>query len=251
MENKKIFYYEQIDSTNTQASRLALEGAKHGTVVVADCQTAGKGRRGRSWESPKGENIYMSFLLRPRFQAEKAPMLTLVMAYSVVKAMQKHGVTDAGIKWPNDIVLSGEKVCGILTEMSMKDSRIDHVVVGVGVNVNNQNFPTELCGKATSLFMEGGKVVDRKQLYQDIIDMFQHFYEAFEREQDLSFIQEEYNRLLVNCQREVRVLEPGNEYLAYALGINHKGELRVRTETGEEKTVFAGEVSVRGIYGYI
>lgn len=251
MENKKIFYYEQIDSTNTQASRLAFEGVEHGSVVVADCQTAGKGRRGRSWESPKGENIYMSFLLRPGFQAEKAPMLTLVMAYSVVKAIQKHGFTDARIKWPNDIVLSGKKVCGILTEMSLKDTQIDHVVVGVGVNVNNRSFPAELRGKATSLFAEGGKVVDRKQLYEDIIDVFEHFYEAFEREQDLSFIQEEYNSLLVNCQRQVRVLEPGNEYSAYALGINHKGELQVRTETGEEKTVFAGEVSVRGIYGYI
>lgn len=251
MENKKIFYYEQIDSTNTQASRFALEGAKHGTVVVADFQTAGKGRRGRSWESPKGENIYMSILLRPACQAERAPMLTLVMAHSVVKALQKHGFTDAGIKWPNDVIISGKKVCGILTEMSMKGTEIDHVVVGVGVNVNNRCFSAELCGKATSLFLEGGKVVERKQLYEDIIEVFEHFYEVFEREQDLSFMQDEYNSLLVNCGKEVRVLEPENEYLAHALGINHKGELRVRTETGEEKTVFAGEVSVRGIYGYV
>ena len=251
MENKKIFHYEEIDSTNTQASRLAHEGAEHGTVILAESQTAGKGRRGRSWESPKGENIYMSVLLRPTFQAEKAPMLTLIMAYGVTKTLQKYGFSDVCIKWPNDVVLSEKKVCGILTEMSMKDNQIDYVVIGVGVNVNNHSFPIELCGKATSLRLEGGKVIDKEMLCVDILNYFKNLYERFETTQDLSFIREEYNQLLVNCQKEVLVLEPGNEYVAYAHGINDKGELLVRTEAGEEKTVFAGEVSVRGIYGYV
>ena len=115
MENKKIIYYKQLDSTNTEIARLGAEGAAHGTIVVADTQTAGKGRRGRQWESPAGENIYMSILLRPNCVSNKAPMLTLVMAYSVAQVLRECGFDDVQIKWPNDLVLSGKKVCGILT----------------------------------------------------------------------------------------------------------------------------------------
>ena len=118
MENKKIIYYEQLDSTNTKVSELAAQGAAHGTVVVATRQTAGKGRRGREWES-SGDNIYMSMLLKPDFETEKAPMLTLVMAYSVAKVLGANGFSDIQIKWPNDLILSGKKVCGILTEMHL------------------------------------------------------------------------------------------------------------------------------------
>ena len=151
MENKNIYYYETLDSTNTQIGQMAIQGAEHGTVVVADKQTAGKGRRGRVWESLSGENIYMSILLRPEINVNQAPMITLVMAYSVVKAIRKLGFTEAQIKWPNDIVISGKKVCGILTEMFTKDTGIDYVVVGVGINVNTKGFSEEIKDTATSL----------------------------------------------------------------------------------------------------
>lgn len=251
MENKQIIYYEQLDSTNTKVLELAAQGMEHGTVVVANRQTAGKGRRGRAWESPAEDNIYMSILLRPSFETEKAPMVTLVMAYSVAKVLQQKEFTNVQIKWPNDLVLSGKKVCGILTEMHLEGTAIAHVVVGVGVNVNTPSFSADLADKATSLYMECGKHLDKEGLIVDIVDAFMNEYERFVQTGDLSFLQEEYNSMLTNREKEVRVLEPGNEYAAYALGINQTGELMVKLADGTERNVFAGEVSVRGIYGYV
>ncbi|MEE0884954.1 MAG: biotin--[acetyl-CoA-carboxylase] ligase [Faecalimonas sp.] len=251
MENKKIRYYEQLDSTNTKVSELALEGADHGTVVVAGCQTAGKGRRGRLWESPAEDNIYTSILLRPDFATEKAPMITLVMAYSVAKVLQENGFADVQIKWPNDLVLSGKKVCGILTELYLHGTAIDYIVVGVGVNVNTSVFSEELVDKATSLFLECGKLLDKEQLIVDIVDTFMEMYDRFAEVGNLEFLQEAYNAILVNKDKVVRILEPENEYTAYAHGINGTGELVVQLEDGTEKNVYAGEVSVRGLYGYI
>lgn len=251
MENKKIRYYKQLDSTNTKVSQLALEGAEHGTVVVAECQTAGKGRRGRAWESPSEDNIYMSILLRPEFEASRAPMVTLVMAYSVAKVLRENGFADVQIKWPNDLVLSGKKVCGILTEMQLQGMTIDSIVVGVGVNVNTKSFSEELVDKATSLFLECGKLLNKEQLIVDIVETFMEMYERFAEAGDLEFLQDAYNAILVNRNMEVRVLEPENEYTAYAHGINRTGELVVQLEDGTEKNVYAGEVSVRGVYGYI
>ena len=251
MENKKIIYYKQIDSTNTELARLATKGAEHGTVVVAELQTAGKGRRGRQWESPAGENIYMSILLRPNCVPDKAPMLTLVMAYSVGEALKALGFSEVQIKWPNDLVLSGKKICGILTEMQLKDSELDYVVVGVGINVNTSSFPKELQDTATSLYLESGIIFDRERLIESVAKYFDQSYRQFLEAQDLSFLKEAYNDMLVNVGKEVRVLEPGNEYIAYAQGINSEGELLVHTKEGEERRIYAGEVSVRGVYGYV
>lgn len=251
MENKKILYYKQLDSTNTELHRLATEGAEHGTVVVADHQTAGKGRRGRVWESPAEENIYMSILLKPEFETTKAPMLTLVMAHSVAKVLRQNGFSNVQIKWPNDLVLSGKKVCGILTEMHLEGMTIDHVVVGVGINVNTTRFSAGLVDTATSLFLECGKLVDKEHVIVDIVETFMEGYNRFVKDGDLTFLQHEYNSILVNRKKEVCVLEPENAYTAYALGINSTGELVVRLEDGTERMVYAGEVSVRGVYGYI
>lgn len=251
MENKNIIYYEKLDSTNTKIKELAAEGAVHGTVVVADMQTAGKGRRGRNWESPAGTNVYMSILLRPKMEPSKAPMLTLVMAYSIAKVLQNLGYMNAQIKWPNDLVLSNKKVCGILTEMNLEGQQIEYVVVGVGINVNTTAFPKELSDSATSLYLESGKEVKRRQLVCEIVEAFEKEYDKFVEIENLSFLQEEYNNILINCGKEVRVLEPGNEYTAYALGISETGELLVRKADGSKEAVFAGEVSVRGLYGYV
>ena len=249
--SKKVFYYETIDSTNIQAARLAKEGAKHGCVVIAKEQTAGKGRRGREWESPKDENIYMSILLRPEMEPSKAPMLTLVMAYSVARSLCKKGFDNVQIKWPNDVIIGGKKICGILTEMELAGNEISHVVIGVGINVNTKGFSKELKEKATSLYLESGKIQEMEELQKDIMETFWADYEQFVTDGDLSFLKESYNRILVNQEREVRVLEPGHEYTAYAVGINNNGELLVRTADGEEHAIYAGEVSVRGVYGYI
>lgn len=251
MENKTFIYYEQLDSTNTKLNELAIEGAEVGTVVVADSQTAGRGRRGRVWESPGGDNLYMSVLLRPEIDTTKAPMLTLVMAYAVAKVIHSCGFLDVQIKWPNDLILSGKKICGILTEMHLSGTQIAHIVIGVGINVNTKDFSEELVDKATSLHLECGKLFDKDQLLKEIVDSFWCNYETFIQKGDLAFLQEEYNSFLVNREKEVRVLEPEQEYTAYALGINQMGELLVELPDGTRKRVFAGEVSVRGLYGYV
>lgn len=246
-----IIFYKETDSTNTRISVLAKEGAPEGTVAWADYQTAGKGRRGRSWESPAGNNLYFSILLRPDIKPEKAPMLTLVMAYSVAKAIENAEKMQVQIKWPNDLILSKKKICGILTEMSLVGNQIDYVVIGVGINVNRREFPQELQEKATSLCIEKGEAVDCERLLGQILREFAEQYDQFLEIQDLLFLQEEYEQMLVNKNQEVLVLEPGNEYQGLALGINREGELLVKRENGETEAVFAGEVSVRGIYGYV
>lgn len=248
--NVNIVHYEEIDSTNTEVRRLSLKGAEEGLVVTAKKQTAGKGRRGRSWESPADENLYFSILLRPKLAPEKAPMLTLLMAYSVAKALQKKNI-NIEIKWPNDLVLSKKKICGILTEMNLAEGQVEDVIVGVGLNVNTMRFSEELDDKATSLTIELGRKLECGELLGWILEEFEERYHQFLEVQDLSFLQEDYNGMLINRNREVLVLEPGNEYQAEALGINELGELLVKKTDGRIEAVFAGEVSVRGIYGYV
>ncbi len=248
---KRIVYFDETDSTNNQAKVFGEKGDVHGTLFVADKQTAGKGRRGRGWDSPPGESIYMTLLLRPEISPERAPMLTLVMGLSVAEAIREAAGIEAKIKWPNDIVVDKKKVCGILTEMTTEMMYVNYVVIGVGINVNQQGFPDEIAKMATSLYKKTGKVYRRSELIAAVLERFEKNYDTFLRTGDLSGIQEAYDAALVNCGQEVKVLEPGHEYEAVAEGINENGELMVRLPDGRKKQVFAGEVSVRGIYGYV
>lgn len=248
---KNVVYYDEIDSTNNRAKEAGDNGAAHGTLFVADMQVAGKGRRGRVWQSPAGSSIYMTILLYPEISPLKAPQLTLVMAIAVAEGIKEVTGLDTKIKWPNDIVVNGRKICGILTEMSTEIDYINHVVIGAGINVNQDDFPEDIRKTASSLKMELGKQVKRSELIAAIMKSFEKDYEIFVKTEDLSGLQELYNSMLVNLDRDVKVLEPGNEYEAHALGINKTGELIVRTAEGEEKEIYAGEVSVRGVYGYV
>lgn len=250
----KVVYYEETDSTNNRAKEAGERGGEqpeHGTLFVAGRQTAGKGRRGRSWESPDGTSIYMTILLRPKILPVRAPGLTLLMAAAVAEGIRKCTGLSCKIKWPNDVVIHGKKVCGILTEMSAEIGYINYVVIGVGINVNQDEFPQGIQDKAASLKQELGYSVRRSELIAAVMKEFEVCYETFLKTEDLSGIREQYNRLLVNRDRKVKVLEPGNEYEAHAVGINDSGELLVRTADGQEKAVYAGEVSVRGVYGYV
>ena len=257
-----VRYYEQIDSTNVQAQKEAAEGAENGTLIVADMQTAGRGRRGREWSSPAGKNIYFSLLLRPELEPDKASMLTLVMALAVSKGMQrsmealnienkKNHMLRPEIKWPNDIVMNGKKVCGILTEMGLKQKTIDYVVIGVGINVHSQEFAPEIVDTATCLDEECGKRVSRKLLLNHVVEAFEEYYEIFMQQKRLEGLRFEYEELLVNRNREVSVLDPQGEYRGVAKGITDTGELLVELADGSTTKVYAGEVSVRGIYGYV
>lgn len=256
---KNIVYYDATDSTNLRIRELGDAGAPHGTLAVADRQTAGRGRRGRSWESPPGSSIYMSILLRPDIPPDRAPMLTLVMALSVAEGicqcMQTGGNSGNSlaiqIKWPNDIIINGKKLAGILTEMSSQVDYINHVTVGVGINVNRTEFPEEIRETASSLCLECGHTVKRAPLIAAVMERLEENYDIFLRTLDLSGLMERYSALLVNRDREVTVLGAKEQYRAHALGINNTGELIVRREDGSIEEIFAGEVSVRGVYGYV
>lgn len=248
---RNVLYFDETDSTNTEAKKAAEAGAPHGTLAVADYQSMGKGRRGRSWTSPHGVGIWMSIMIRPNLHPSCASMLTLVAALAVADGIKKVCGLDSKIKWPNDIVVNGKKVCGILTEMSTELDCINYVVTGIGINANTGEFPEDIRDVATSLLLETGERVKRSQLIAAVMEAFEQYYGRFMENENMSGLLEEYNSLLANRDNMVRVLAPGSEYTGTALGIDETGELLVRMESGELRRVLSGEVSVRGIYGYL
>lgn len=246
----KVVYFEVTDSTNIQAKRLGEEGWPHGTLVVAGRQEAGRGRRGRTWESPGHTGVFMTVLLRPSFLPEQASMLTIVAAMAVTKAVRvKYGL-DVQIKWPNDIVLNGRKICGILTEMNTEIDAINYVVIGIGINVSNERFGDDTAKVATSLRIEGGGEIRRAELIWAVWEAFEAYYGNFIKTGDLQGIKHEYDGYLVNIDRQVRVLDQKEPFTGTARGITAHGELIVETDEGI-KRVSSGEVSVRGIFGYV
>lgn len=248
---KEVLYFDTIDSTNTKAQELAEKGYPSGTLVVADKQESGKGRRGRSWVSPSGTGIFMTLMIKPDINPNNASMLTLVAALAVAKAITSVTGEEALIKWPNDIVVNSKKVCGILTEMNAQFDYINHIVVGIGINVHNESFPEEISQMASSLMIEaGGKRFHRAQIIAETMSYFEQYYDTFLETQDLSALVREYDELLVNRNKSVRVLDPKEPFDGKAMGITSKGELIVDTWESR-KLVSSGEVSVRGIYGYV
>lgn len=248
---QNVCYFDKIDSTNIRAKQMGEEGAPHGTLIAADYQGAGRGRRGRMWESPSGSSIYMSLLIRPDIPPLNAPMLTLVMALSAADGLKECTGLDVQIKWPNDIVANGKKLAGILTEMSTEIDYINYVVIGIGINVNMREMQKDIEETATSVRIETGQVTRRSEVIASIMKKFEENYEKFLETQDLQALQEQYNHLLINKNKEVRILGANKEFTGYALGINEKGELQVKKEDGTIKSIFSGEVSVRGMYGYV
>lgn len=253
------FVYETIDSTNQEAFRIANnEGACRAPfLVLSKKQTAGRGRVGRQWISEDG-GLYFSLYLRPDIDAEKASMLTLVMAVAVVKGLKESLAEcvaedlqyNMAIKWPNDIVLNGKKIVGILTELRC-DERGYGVVIGVGVNMSQASFDDEIKEKATSIRSEIGISISGEILLKYIEECFLQEYTTFVKTGNLSFLQEIYESFLANKGRVVRVLDPKGEYHGVARGIDKEGKLLVETLDGQMQSVYAGEVSVRGIYGYV
>ncbi|MCR5418716.1 MAG: biotin--[acetyl-CoA-carboxylase] ligase [Lachnospiraceae bacterium] len=257
----EVVFYEQTGSTNNDCKRLmqeAIANPERSILVAAANQEGGKGRRGRAWTSPAGSSISFSLGLVPRTSLRSASMLTLVMALAVVRAINEVTGLKAGIKWPNDIVIDGRKVCGILTEMNLEEGEIASLVIGVGINVSQTDFDEEIKDTATSLLLElqrSGEPsqegsISRSAITAECVNQFEKLYDTFCIRQDLSELKEEYEKVLVNKGRVVRVLDPKGEYEATSLGITDDGELMVKTGDGQIRNVYAGEVSVRGIYGY-
>jgi len=247
-----ILYFDTIDSTNTCLKAQALRGAADGTVVIAGHQTAGRGRMTRSFESPEGKGLYLSVLLRPHLPPERLLPLTAMAAVAVCDAVEQVCGVRPGVKWPNDLVLGGKKLCGILTELVL-DGTQPCVVLGVGVNVSQTaaDFSPEVAELATSLAVQVGREVARAELAAALIGALDRLYTAV-KEDDLTPWLAAYRRDCVNLGKQVQLIAPdGTRELAAALDVDETFGLTVRTLTGERKTVRAGEVSVRGLYGYI
>lgn len=248
---KKIFCRDVVDSTNQLGKQEALKGAPHGTILLAEQQLKGKGRRGRSWVSPSKTGIWMSCILRPKLLPQQAPMLTLVTGLSVCKALRQTTGLEAYIKWPNDIVLNGKKICGILTEMNAEMEQVHYVVLGMGLNVNQETFPDEIRSLATSLKIEGGETYNRKKIIQKILTALEADYESFMETKDLSLLLSEYKRYCITLGKKVKVIQGEEVIYGKAVDLTARGELVIQKDDGSYIAVFAGEVSVRGLYGYI
>lgn len=252
-----VVYYHEIDSTNTRAKQAAEDGEKSGTLFITECQTGGRGRRGRTWESPAGSGIWMSLLLRPEIKPFDASMLTIVAAMGMKDAIEEiiGGGTGQGgihckIKWPNDIVLGDRKICGMLTEMSAETDWINYVVIGIGVNVNTTEFDDSIKDTASSILLQTGSSVKRSDVVVAFARHFSRYYDEFLKECNLSGLADDYNKALINVGRDVKIVERDGNFVAKAVGIDETGSLIVEKD-GDTKRIVAGEVSVRGLYGYV
>lgn len=249
---KKVVYFDSIDSTNNEAKKLANLGEEEGTVVISEEQKMGRGRLGRHWISPKYKGIWMSLILRPDINPIHVSKVTQVAAASVCKALLEMDI-EALIKWPNDIVLNGKKVCGILTEMSGELNRVNYVIVGLGINVNIEleEFEEDVKKIATSLKVERKQHIERKKLVARILNNFEELYEEFTANESIDKsikICREYSALI---GKEVKVIERGDETVCKAVGLSGEGKLIVEHKDGRIEEIISGEISVRGMFGYV
>ena len=245
-----VHFAKETDSTNLWIKRLAKEGAPQGTLALAEFQSAGRGRLGRSWEVPEGTSVMMSILLRPQIHPMSASMLTLVAAMAVYDAISSR-VEGCAIKWPNDIVIDGRKVCGILTEMSSELDNIHYVVIGIGINVNTDDFPEDIASVAASMHVITGAYYKRAEIIADTWKAFEKYYDLFVQTENLALMVDAYNQRLVNMDRRVMIEERGHRYEGTARGIDAEGALLVERDDGTTTSVISGEVSVRGVLGYV
>jgi BirA family biotin operon repressor/biotin-[acetyl-CoA-carboxylase] ligase len=248
-----IHFMEQVDSTNLHAKRLAEQGFSDGMVIIADEQLKGKGRLGRAWSSPKGKGIWMSIMLKPNINPAQAAKLTLLTACAVNKAILHTCGIDAKIKWPNDIVCNGKKLCGILTEMIAELDEIHYLIVGIGINVNldKDEFPEELHSIATSIKIEKGEEVSRKELVKSILNNFEVYYKRFLETGGISQFMPEYREKSAIIGKEVNIISSGTQLKGMVLDISEEGQLLVKLEDGRVKEIISGEVSIRALKGYI
>ena len=248
---------QEMPSTNAVLKEAAKQGLPHGSVAVCHHQTAGKGRIGRSWETPPGEALTFSLLLRPRLRPDEAQLCTLAAALAVVRTI--NGLCpglEPRIKWPNDVVIGQGKCCGILSEMGMGANGVDYVVTGVGLNVNQTAFPEDLQNKAVSLLGEMRKgdghvqPLDRSELLCHFLAEMEQIMDAVE-EGGFGAIRSDYEGMSATIGQPVQVIAPAESYTGVAVGVDDTGALLVRRPDGTLETVLCGDVSVRGLMGYV
>lgn len=239
-----ILYDETVDSTNITAKGIAEKGFEEGTVVVAEVQTAGKGRLGRGWHSPHGTGIWMSVMVKPTIIPMDAPKITLLTAVSVAQAVWQELGIKPGIKWPNDILMQGKKVCGILTEIKADMDRIHYIIVGIGINVNDHEFPSEIGEIATSLKMETGIDINRAKMAAAVLNNWEENYQEF-LQRGFSRIKSVWKEYSVNLRAEVTVHTLKDTIQGRAVDIDDEGMLLVEDTGGTIHKIVAGDVSLR------
>lgn len=243
---QSMVYLPTVDSTNRYARMLAAQGARQGTLVLADEQTAGRGRRGRVWISPAGEGVFFSLILRPGAHPSQVALLSLQTALAVALAIERVTGLCARIKWPNDIVCEGRKVCGMLLEMDADEQQVHDVVAGVGINVHQKQFAPEIEHSAASLDVLTGRVIERAELVRA-------FLAAFEETDDLAragMLMEAYRAKSATLGQRVQVIGQ-DRFTGTALEVTDSGALVVEDEQGQRHEVLAADVSVRGLMGYV
>jgi BirA family transcriptional regulator, biotin operon repressor / biotin---[acetyl-CoA-carboxylase] ligase len=240
---RRIVFESEVDSTNRLARDLAIQGAVEGTLVVAESQTGGRGRKGRNWFSPPGEGIYVSLVLRPPFQPAEAPKMTLLAGVALAETFIQIVPSRVTIKWPNDVLLGGKKIAGILIEISTDIDAIDYMVVGVGINVNTPpgSFPVDLRGRATSLAAEIGHTVDRTEILGAFLERLERYYDLIGKEGFAPVIRR-WRELSDMAGRRVRVHSFDRSLEGTIEGIDDDGVLLVNVSDGTLHRVIAGDV---------
>ena len=241
----EIYYFPEIDSTNNEAKKQANSGCAEGTIVLAEEQKGGRGRLARGWFSPAGKGIWLSMILRPPFNPYDAPKCTLMAAVAVTKAIREITQVQCGIKWPNDILYQGKKIVGILTEMSAEIDAINHVVIGMGINVNisQDDFPEELQSIGTSLSIIKGYKISRLELLNAVLKELEIAYEQVVERGFIPMLNE-WRELSITLGKNVNVVGSGREFSGLAMDIDQDGALLVQTQQCLER-VLAGDVSIR------
>lgn len=249
-QQERIFCHSEIDSTNQEARRLILQGYGQGTVIVAEQQNAGRGRLGRHWESPGGTGIWFSVILEPAVSLQETSHYSFVTAVAVAEGIRQATGLPAQVKWPNDILIDGKKVCGVLLELVAEMTRVHQLIVGIGINANQKpaDFPEEVRKKATSLAIETGHPVQRCAVLCAVLRCLEENCRLMEQ-QGFAAIRQKWAELSCVIGREVQVLRQGETVLyGMATGLAEDGALVVQTGNGEERIV-AGDVSLRAADG--
>ncbi|MFD0680884.1 MULTISPECIES: biotin--[acetyl-CoA-carboxylase] ligase [unclassified Paenibacillus] len=240
---QNIHYYEQLGSTQTKAHELAKQGAVEGTLVIAEQQTEGRGRMGRKWHSPKGKGIWMSMILKPRIPLQFAPQLTLLIAVALCRAIRQVTSLPAGIKWPNDLLIDGKKISGILSESIAEDEKPLYVIVGVGISANlrEDDYSEELKAIATSLQIEAGKLVDRTELLCRFLEELETLYELY-HSKGFEPVKLLWEALSVSLNRKVRNQSPQGLVEGIAVSLDETGALIVQLEDGSLTKWYSGTI---------
>lgn len=248
----KIIHFHTINSTNTKAKELASLGEENGTIILSEEQTLGKGRLGRQWCSPKGKGIWLSLILKPDLDPINASKITQIGAAALCKSFIEIGIPSF-IKWPNDIVINNRKVCGILTEMNGELNRINYIILGIGINVNidMDDLPEELKDTASSLKIESGKTIDRRKLAALILNNFELLYNELLNECHINSSIDICRKNSILLNKQIRIINKNSTKIAKALDLDNEGRLIVQLEDGTVDTIISGEVSIRGLYGYV